>query len=249
MWKADKIKYLTRQVENKFAFLIQLAIYKVFGKIFNIDHSIFRWVIPIRANNFKSKYVFQITKQLSKDDKEFYKILNNPKYKVLIDVGSSIGTIADYFLRYDSDRFVYCFEPRKSSVLFSAKYLNCPVFPFALSDYIGGGILYEKGRKYDGKASMNLKFKQSSKISVTKLDEFSFKKVDIIKYDVEGHEFEAIAGSLETIRKHNPDIIFENNTGNIESIKRLLPDYRISIIGKVSGHTGLERNYLACLTK
>ena len=172
-------------------------------------------------------------------------MLNNPKYKILIDIGSSIGCISDYFLRQNYLRFAYCFEPRKSSVLFSVKHLNCPVFPFALSNYVGKAIIYEKSRKYDGKASMDLKFKQFSQIAVTRLDEFDFKKVDLIKYDVEGHEFEAISGSLETIKKHKPDIIFENNTGDIEGIKRLLPDYRISILGNVSGHTGLQRNYLA----
>ena len=245
----NKLKYLTNQVENKFAFMVQLAIYKIVGKILRTDHSVFRWIVPIRTDGFATKYVFQITKQLSEDDKELYKILRNPKYKVLIDVGSSIGAISDYFLRQNPNRYAFCFEPQPLPVKFSRKYLRCPVYECALSDYFGVGYLYSRGKKYDGKASMILKFKYSYSIDVSPLDVWTFdKKIDLIKYDVEGGEYQAIKGSLKTIEKHKPDIIFENNTGDITDIAELLKDYKITCIGNVSGHKKNERNYFAqCL--
>ena len=48
-------------------------------------------------------------------------------------------------------------------------------------------------------------------VKVDKLDAFSFKEINLIKIDVEGFEMEVINGGNQTIDKHRPLIIFEQN--------------------------------------
>ena len=54
-----------------------------------------------------------------------------------------------------------------------------------------------------------LKPYETRKISVKKLDSFKFKKVDLIKIDVEGHEYKLIKGAIKTIKTNYPLIICE----------------------------------------
>ena len=143
-----KLKLYMAQVENPVALVVQLALYKLIAKMFGTTHNIFQWIIPIRYGGFKSKYVFQVMKQLSPEDKEFYAILRDPKYKILIDVGSSLGTVTDYFLRQSPDRKAICFEPKDSFVQFSKSHLPgfAKVHSIALNDVRGFATLYSKDK-------------------------------------------------------------------------------------------------------
>src|SRR5262249_40578675 len=50
---------------------------------------------------------------------------------------------------------------------------------------------------------------RSRLIEVKRLDDFNFLDVGAIKIDVEGHEFEVLSGSEETIKKSRPVLIVE----------------------------------------
>ena len=62
------------------------------------------------------------------------------------------------------------------------------------------------------------------------LDSYNFKTVDLIKIDVEGHEFRVLKGGENTIKKYSPIIIIEDNgsdekwgkeTGAIDLLKEM----------------------------
>ena len=62
------------------------------------------------------------------------------------------------------------------------------------------------------------------------LDSFNFTMVDLIKIDVEGHEFRVLKGGENTIKKYSPIIIIEDNgsdekwgkeTGAIDLLKEM----------------------------
>ena len=179
-----KLKLYMAQVENPAALVIQLALYKLIARLFGTTHDIYEWIVPIRYGGFKSKYVFQVMKQLSPEDKEFYAIIRNPKYKSLIDIGSSLGTVTDYFLRQSSDRKAVCFEPKISFVKFSRSHLpeSVKIHSVALSDVRGFATLYSKG-KYDQKSSLVDKRPNKTTVIVNTLDNYNYKP-DLIKIDI-----------------------------------------------------------------
>jgi FkbM family methyltransferase len=205
----------------------------------------FKWIIPVKVNGFKTKYVFQIFKQLSIEEREYYKVLTDPHYKVMIDVGSAIGTISDYFLRQSSDRMVYCFEPQEEFVRFSEKHLGIKVNQVALSDEVGIKDFYTN-KRFDQEGSLKGEGKIRQRVIVKRLDDYQFDRVDLIKYDVEGSDYEAINGSLRTIEKHKPDILFEDwGIGLYEKIIQILPGYKIKKLCLVNGSDGSKFNYFA----
>lgn len=53
-------------------------------------------------------------------------------------------------------------------------------------------------------------------VKVKKLDDFKFDDVDLIKIDVEGHEFDVIDGATETIKKTYPILIVEIEQRHID---------------------------------
>jgi FkbM family methyltransferase len=79
--------------------------------------------------------------------------------------------------------------------------------PYALSDRAG---VIELGRVGDSSYGWSTLAADPvlSTASVT-IDGFSWNDVDLIKVDVEGHEFEVLAGAADTIRRCRPVIIIE----------------------------------------
>lgn len=81
--------------------------------------------------------------------------------------------------------------------------------------------------------------KKYEEIDVRKLDDvlsqLKIKKVDLIKIDVEGAEVNVLKGSLKTLKKSHPKIIFEaldkNTLSEIRSLLKKL-NYRIKKINK-----------------
>jgi hypothetical protein len=68
--------------------------------------------------------------------------------------------------------------------------------------------------------------------------------VDLIKIDVEGHEYRAVIGAMETIRRSRPVIIGEFSPVALESNSRVAPvsyldllRLRISLLGQSDSNT------------
>ena len=53
---------------------------------------------------------------------------------------------------------------------------------------------------------------RSEKIKLLKLDDFIKHKVDFIKIDIEGHEYQALQGMRKILRKYMPKLIIETNS-------------------------------------
>lgn len=61
-------------------------------------------------------------------------------------------------------------------------------------------------------------YNENSFVPQLKLDGFYFKNVDLLFLDVENYELNVLKGALETIQKHLPTIILENNSEEIENL-------------------------------
>jgi FkbM family methyltransferase len=255
MMDIKRLKTFMDQIKNPYLFVLQLAVYKLIANVLGLNHAMFQWMFPITIKNggYKSRYVFQITKQLNLEEKTFFNIFKDPKYKVMVDVGSAIGSISDYFLRQNPQRRVYCFEPQNEFVSKSIEVLSdfmwVTIYNVALGESERIAKFYTR-YKNDQKGSLVLKHKYIQNVVVKTLDSYSLPKIDLIKYDVEGAELQVIKGSLETINRWKPDILFENNDPDdtiVNEISKLLVGYKIRCIGVTAGQNkgSSYNNYIA----
>ena len=70
-------------------------------------------------------------------------------------------------------------------------------------------------------------------VNITSIDAMSLPRLDFFKLDVEGYEVPALAGAIETIKKHRPWIWVEYFITGAEPIKQALcsvPDYDYYIV-------------------
>ena len=148
---------------------------------------------------------------------------NIKKHHNCIDVGCHKGEILDMMLKYAPEGKHYAFEP--IPYLFAAlekKYKNKSlIFPYALADRNGDSIFqlvknapaYSgiKKRRYDI-ADIEI---EEIQVKLKTLDETVplNEKIDFIKIDVEGGEFDVMKGAKNVLKKHKPLILFECGLG------------------------------------
>lgn len=101
---------------------------------------------------------------------------------------------------------------------------NVDHYHMALGNESGWTHIHTNG---DGDASIrgirDAKFNQSFKCKIDRLDNIVKEKVKLIKIDVEGSEFQVLAGAIELIEEHKPIIIIE--TFKTKRNLKLLDDF------------------------
>jgi len=135
---------------------------------------------------------------------------------VILDIGANIG-IWSISLAI-KQRKIYSFEPFKASymTLCGNVFLNKVennVFPYnmALTDDISKNYDFKLDDEFNigGIRLVSNEGTISSKITLSTIDILGLEKLDLIKVDVEGHEYNVLRGGLETIKKFKPIIFFE----------------------------------------
>ena len=133
---------------------------------------------------------------------------------IVLDVGSYIGLHTLTLANLSSH--VYSFEPQPliyeclSKTLAKQHLYNVTLFNIALSNKEEESFIHTNN---DGNASLagirdNL-FNHSFPCKLKSLDSYKFDKVDFIKIDVEGSEWEMLDGATQTIIQNRPIIILE----------------------------------------
>jgi FkbM family methyltransferase len=141
---------------------------------------------------------------------------------VFVDIGANIGYHSLYAAaRVTATGVVYSFEPiprlaqqiEKSAV--ANNFNNITIFNTALSDKAGQATLSLIDENI-GASSLKNAIDQklvTEKITVrvSTLDTFlsHFQRLDLIKIDIEGNEFEALRGGVQVLKKYTPVIIME----------------------------------------
>lgn len=151
---------------------------------------------------------------------EIEKYFKNRSRVHALDIGANIGFMTSYFgKRWENTT---AFEPTPS--IFKCLKKNCEghnnidLKNFAISDQTGD-LLFAINPKSEINqliSSKNVLKKNWSAIKVptVKIDDLKFSNIDMIKIDVEGHEFNVIKGAENTIKNQRPliaiEISFEN---------------------------------------
>jgi len=154
--------------------------------------------------------------------------------RLVVQAGGNMGVWPVWLAkRFDH---VLSFEPEPANFRCMIKnvepYIGVEPYNAALGEQCGSAHLHI--------TSSNLSHHLTQKPGATQvmsIDSFNLDMCDYIMLDVEGYEFEALKGGIETIRKFNPVIQFEDKghgitkgTGKtLTDILRLLPDNYITI--------------------
>lgn len=135
--------------------------------------------------------------------------------KHVLDVGANIGYVTSWFaLKWHR---VTSFEPTPDTfdcLVKNCKRSNIRLHNLGLSDSNGQLCFAVSNVKPDQNqvitdASRLKKRWGVTEIPVRKIDSFGFHTVDMIKIDVEGHEYQVIQGAVRTIQRCRPAIMIE----------------------------------------
>jgi FkbM family methyltransferase len=153
---------------------------------------------------------------------------------VVIDVGSNLGYNMLLFAKYAPRGKVICLEP--NPVLFKLLKYNIGANNFthvipllcAAGNKSGFG-LFCVDPFYPQLAHLNTGSKSDGivyKVKIISIDDLAqllrLDKVDLIKLDVEGFEWEILEGALNTIRAHKPNIAVEIHLIDDNSVKKMI---------------------------
>ena len=132
------------------------------------------------------------------------------QFRTYIDIGANDGdTCIDLVNTFQR---VYAFEPNPESI--KAIPDTIKKFPFALGNKKEELVLTIPDNGYNNNKHGSIVRHQSGirqySVSVKTLDGFEFKEVDLIKIDVEGMELQVLEGSMQTLMKWRPVVLFEN---------------------------------------
>lgn len=165
---------------------------------------------PLRCGNYWESWMHHYFKK--------YSSLN----KNCLDIGANIGTHSVICSQYF--KHVYSFEPQKDVFNLLTKNIqinNCHnVTPYNIG--LSNEIKTLQMKCYDHNQKTNigaLNIVQDHEqgcesIQVKSLDLLQIDNIGLIKIDVEGHEYNALLGGLNTIKRSRPVIIFEEHKYN-----------------------------------
>jgi len=167
--------------------------------------------IPITKNH---RYDIQAKKVLKK-------VL--PKNANCIDVGCHEGEFLDLFLKYAPQGNHFAFEPLPDYYENLVKNYGqkCKIHPQALSDKKGESTFNYviSNPAYSGLQKRNYDKPNEKDTSITVqtdlLDHLlpAKTKIDFIKIDVEGGEYQVLKGAINTLKTNQPIVIFEHGLG------------------------------------
>ena len=140
-------------------------------------------------------------------------------YNTFIDIGANVGIwtrpMASLF------KNVHSFEPAPKNLECLRKNLhdtpNVDIYTYGLSDINGVGFLVDNVKNC-GDCSITYQTRLKRKIfgpddvvEVKTLDSHELEDVGLIKIDTQGHELRILKGSVETLQKSKPVVVFEIN--------------------------------------
>ena len=153
-----------------------------------------------------------------------------------VDLGSNIGLYSQpYALASPNGKVISIdanplMEARLSFNFQASSMKNIYFVLSAVSDRIGKGSL--KIRKDDiAIVAIDENIQSNIKINTLKniIKENNIKSIYGLKIDIEGHEFECIKGSIQTIKKFNPILMVEYDKKICAKIYRVLKKYKYKI--------------------
>jgi FkbM family methyltransferase len=222
--------------------------------------------IDISETNIKYRnYVLEGLDNTCKKEllSELYKMkfVSPEEGDVVFDIGAYKGDTAAFFAAHVGKKGkVYSFEPVKSNydcLVENVRKNNIGdiVIPVRKGCCDKSGLLKLVSAKSGAPWSFLSEDEEGEEVEVTSLDEFvetnNISKLDFIKIDVEGQEYNVILGAQETIKRLTPKFVIPlyHNTSDLFTIPLLMNKigkYKLYVRCKIEGPFGIN---LYCIRK
>lgn len=216
------IKFFFLRIIQKYVLLLNLKTNTDIKVLFNKD---------VISSNILLNGVYE--KELLDFNLELCKKVGKLKNFSVADIGANIGNHSLYFSNYFKKVYAFEAHPKIFSVnqLNTSNKKNIELFNFGLGDTNKNSFIYENENNMGGSSVIN-KVGKKIKIKILKLDKIKkIKKLLLIKIDVEDFEHQVLKGSLNTIKKFKPIIVFESwskHNSKVSFLKKL--NYKIFIV-------------------
>ena len=216
------LRFILRRKLFKGQFRIFMLLFKsdiLSGKVTITKPLSGNFSVNVNTNNFIDAAIY-FTGDYEPYLKKHYKQLINPGDYVL-DIGANIGFHTMYFAELcGPEGLVFAFEPIQLN--YAALLDNLSLNSFSQIRTVNAALGNEN-REIDihidpaatnpGAYNLLTEGKKNTSITCLKgdyyLENVAVKKIDFIKIDVEGYEYEVLKGLKQTISRFRPSIIFE----------------------------------------
>lgn len=135
---------------------------------------------------------------------------------VVYDIGGNIGYHTLAFSLHS--KTVHSFEPNNDNYTLLVRNTvhrkNVINHNVAVSDTDGRGFINTFNKNTSGNYGECKLSNEGQDTELVKIDSLDIEKPDLIKIDVEGHEYQVFCGMINTIKKHKPVIFYENLHGD-----------------------------------
>ncbi|MGX7667968.1 FkbM family methyltransferase [Flavobacterium pedocola] len=185
-------------------FLIKMA-YQFWPSLYKKRY--YKTLDSLSTGNYKCEPELLYIQQVLKQD------------SVFIDIGTNKGIYLYQAEKVIKTGKIIGFEPNKSLVNYiKPLFPKAEIFPLAVSSHSGTAVLNipkKANGLQDTRASLEAMGEDVEKVEIqmVALDEFArekqLTKIDVVKIDVEGHEFDTVKGCAEILKTIKPIFIIE----------------------------------------
>lgn len=156
--------------------------------------------------------------------------------QLVVDVGANFGDTAIWWAKTFGSK-VIAFEPLidvYKELLENIKLNDAEVVAY--------NVAVGNGEEINGHTDRNMfSFGGDTQVKTVRLDDYSFDRVDLLKIDVEGFEFEVLQGAKNMITKYKPKIIIETHSTDLRYVcNEFLSSLGYSL--RIEGRTIVSRN-------
>ena len=175
----------------------------------DFSRSLFASIVWFKLTG-RMKYIMNFTSEKS----EIYDLLSPEKNEIILDLGAYNGDTVreakEYFVNLKT---AYALEPDRRNFKKLLKYSEAendikvvPINSAVWSEVSVGDFSDSGNRNSTVSATASYEHK-TTEVSLVSVDSLSLEKVDYIKYDVEGAEYEALVGSHEAVLRCRPTML------------------------------------------
>mgnify|MGYP001864251635 FL=1 len=156
-------------------------------------------------------------------------LIPNSDFEVFVDLGAYTGdTALDFINTYNNYKKIYCYEITKETTAILKNTLS----NFDNIVYKNKAVLDKNQILYLKESSINASANQVGEIGTTEveavtLDDDVLERIDILKMDIEGSEYQALLGAKNHIKNDTPKLLISvyHNNDDLWRIPILIEEY------------------------